>query len=397
MDTHTSFSDLSSPYAYTGMQKAIERIRQAIIQKERVGIFGDYDCDGVTAALILTRFFQRKGLEPVVILPHRIRDGYGLNASIVQQFKEQNVSVLITVDTGIGSTKEIEQAKQIGIDTIVTDHHYVPKELPDAIAIVHPALSHLDEPHPSGAGTVLQLVRGLEEIEWKDSNTDIALAMIGTVADLVELKGENRLLTVLGLKALNQLHTGPLADLAMQVRYGNAPLTSGDIAFRIAPRINAAGRMADAMLAFEALLHGGAALEQIDALNVQRKQDTSDLYAALLHVVPTDTPLLASASKEYPHGIIGLLAGKLTEQFGRPSIVAAIDGNICTASLRSTPMYHITEGLKRYESLLIHYGGHAQAAGCTFYKKNWNALTTSLQQDIDAQVAPGRFSTNTPD
>ncbi len=384
---------LASPWSFEGMQAAKERIQAAIVKKERIGIFGDYDCDGITSTLQLTRYFMRNGIEPLVILPHRVHDGYGLQQATVQKFLDANVSLLITVDTGICSIDEVQYAESQGMNVIITDHHHAPSLLPPATAIVHPALSTIATPHPSGAGVVFQLLRALEGPTWDDSKTDSALAAIGTIADLVELKGDNRILVQVGLKALNSLQSGPLAELAMEVRVKDQDLTSTDVAFRIAPRINAAGRMDDAMLAFRALLHGGELLQVIQQLNTERQHQTVILFQdalaelGLVHSQGKEVPpLLSSASAHHPHGIIGLLAGKLTEQFGRPSLVATIHDGTCTASLRSTSAYHITEGLNRCADLLLRFGGHAQAAGCTFVTENLPLLIERLSRDIQERV-----------
>lgn len=380
---------LTPTSVFPDITRAVERIQGAIAKGERVGIFGDYDCDGVTAVAQLVRFFRRHGVEPSVRLPHRMRDGYGLSASIVDDIRTAKTQLLITADTGISSIKEITTLQEQGIDVIVTDHHHLQAELPPAHALVHPALAPGHPlPHPSGAGVVFALLRALEQQEWEEMAVDRALAMIGTVADLVELKGDNRTLVQQGLAALTQIKDGPLALLSEQVQSNQQPLTSTDIAFRIAPRINAAGRMADPLIALEALLEGGEALTELHKLNTERQDQVQELMKGVLDTIdPSDVPpLLCIASMEYPPGVIGLIAGRLTEMFGRPSLVANITGETCTASLRSPSVYHITEGLTKCSDLLQSFGGHAQAAGCTFRMSALEELQTRLNEDICAQV-----------
>ena len=379
---------LIGPCVYPDMQRAVERIKQAVAAKERIAIFGDYDCDGVTSTAQLVRYFQRHEHEPIIRLPHRMQDGYGLNPRIVDEFIEQEVSLLITVDTGIASIAEISELQGRQVDVIITDHHQHAEELPPAYAIVHPALAPKHpSPHPAGAGVAYQLVRALEGADtWSDSAVDQALAMIGTVADLVELRGNNRLLVQQGLRALAPLDTHPLAQLFEVAGTNLYQASSTDIAFRIAPRINAAGRMADPLLALEALLQGGQAVQELDQLNADRQDETSMHIETALKDM-TDSPLAASCKEEYGHGIVGLIAGKLTEQSGRPSMAATIDGDICTASLRSPKSYHITEGLQRCKHLLLRFGGHAQAAGCTFEYARWQELCQALSEDIQAHVS----------
>ena len=304
--------DLSGDVAGNG------RVRGAIAAHETIGIFGDYDCDGITATALLVRFFRRHGVEPVVRLPHRVHDGYGLSRSMVEECAARGITLLLTVDTGITAVQEIAAAAELGIDVIVTDHHHVPAEVPQALALIHPALAPDHPlPHPSGVGVALQFVRALDGTDaWKDHQTDLALAAIGTIADLVELRGMNRTLVQQGIAALNTLQEGPLALLAASVRTHGAPLTSTDIAFRLSPRINAAGRMEDPHIALTALLEGGEALATLERLNAHRQDATGSLIIRaweLLH-------LLHNRAQNYPHShcwqwrmrnaesIIGLIA-----------------------------------------------------------------------------------------
>jgi single-stranded-DNA-specific exonuclease len=233
-------------------------------------------------------------------------------------------------------------------------------------------------------------LRGLEGEVWEDMHTDRALAMMGTVADLVELRGINRQLVTSGLRSLRELRSGPLAELRDEVASGM--LTSTDVAFRIAPRLNAAGRMDDPMLALHALLEGGGHMTRLHALNRERQEVTARLVEKArrdtAHVL---TVLKASASKEYPHGIIGLMAGSLTESTGCPSMVGAVHGDRITASLRSPRNYHVTEGLSRIGHLLESFGGHSQAAGCSFPAVRWREVCESLERDILRMQSAGDF------
>lgn len=369
---------------YKDTARAVERIRRAKTQGERIGIFGDYDCDGVTAAAQLVRYCRRHSIEHIVRLPHRVHDGYGLQEHQVHEFAASGIHLLLTVDTGIASTKEIALAQSLGIDVIVTDHHTPGKEIPNAYAILHPMLeTDFPTPHPSGAGVVFALLQALENESWTGKEEDAALAAIGTVADLVPLQGANRTLVQQGLEALQQLHSCPLADLRDQTR----SRTSQDIAFRIAPRINAAGRMEDPSIALSAVLDGGAALALLDELNERRQVDMRTMYASAEQSMEHTSSLLWSINSEYGHGIIGLIAGRLTEAHGKPSCVATEENGICTASLRSPHIYHITKGLQRCSHLLESFGGHAQAAGCSFAKENAGAFRQALEADIAQQVS----------
>lgn len=378
---------LVPPAIFPDIRRACERIIAAMQAGERIGVFGDYDCDGITAVAQLVRYFQRHSVEPWIRLPHRMHDGYGLKHHVVQEIIDAGVTLLITADTGVSAIDEIRLLKEQGVDVIVTDHHTPRQELPLAYATIHPALSKHPHPHPCGSGVVYKLICALEGGTWEDQDTDTALAMFGTVADLVELRGDNRALTMVGLAAFNRLTSGPLQELRERCNV-RGDYSATDIAFRIAPRINAAGRMASPNLALQALLHGGEHLSYLDLLNEQRQGLTKELCTRAVRDIDDDDvpPILVSAAEDYPHGIVGLIAGKLTEQYGRPSLVAHIDGDICTASLRSTDAYNITLGLATCQDLLLSYGGHAQAAGCTFELKHLAAITEQLSKDITAHV-----------
>lgn len=370
------------------LKRAVGRMEKAIREKETVGVFGDYDCDGITAAALIVRCFERRSLTPLVRLPHRVRDGYGLSKKIAEEWISRGVTLLITVDTGITAIEPIRMLQERGVDVIVVDHHHLQPELPPAFALLHPALTPgFAPPHPSGAGMAFLLVRALEGEVWEDMHTDRALAMMGTVADLVELKGVNRAIVRHGLLSLQSIDKGPLALLRDSVGSTSA-LTSTDVAFRIAPRLNAAGRMDDPVLALDAILRGGAHVDLLHQLNRDRQDKTEALIQSARKDVDMHSPLIATASSDYPHGIVGLIAGSLTESTGRPSIVAAIDGEHATASLRSPACYHVTDGLSRVSGLLTSYGGHAQAAGCSFPVNHWGEIKERLANDIARSVTP---------
>lgn len=375
------------PSRFPDAKKAAERVREACERGEQIGIFGDYDCDGVTATAQLVRALRRKGAEPVVRLPHRVHDGYGLKPEHVDELHQVGVTLLITVDTGVSAHEAIEYANTLNIHVIVLDHHHVISP-PNAFAILHPALApHFPLPHPAAAGVVFSFLHSLEGGQWDDRATDLALAGMGTVADLVPLRGANRQLVQESLAAFEQLPEGPLKSWVEQVT-GGRTLTSTDIAFRLAPRINAAGRMADPHLALDALLKGGALLNDLDTLNVLRQEQTTQtLEKVLQEISAVSQPFLSTASSTYPHGILGLLAGKLTEKFGLPSMAVHIEGDLCTASLRSPAHYNIVEALDRHRELLLNFGGHAQAAGATFALEQYIELVTRLEEDADTRIA----------
>lgn len=388
-DNGTSWHD---PLRYPDAHKAAERVRAACRAGETIGLFGDYDCDGITASAQIVRMLRRRGVDPIVRLPHRVHDGYGLKSAHVEDFAAAGVTLLITVDTGVVAFEALERARERDIDVLILDHHHALAS-PHAFAVLHPALAEgFPAPHPAAAGVVFSFLHAVEGDDWTDRDTDLALAMLGTVADLVELRGANRRLVTEGLAALARLPEGPLRALAESVSRG-APLTSTDVAFRLAPRINAAGRMDDPFIALAALIDGGEALAALQTLNVRRQEETERAVAHALRTMEGEhgaapPAFLTVASASYTPGIVGLIAGKLTERFGLPALAAHIAGDACTASLRAPPGYHVTEALGRAAHLLTSYGGHAQAAGATFPVAHAEALFRFLEEDADRAIAP---------
>lgn len=387
--------ELFDPASLHDIGKAVERILHAVRIGERIGIFGDYDCDGVTAVAQLVRTLRSRGIEPFVRLPHRLHDGYGLKARHIEECIARNISLLLTADTGITAHDAVDTAHGRGMDVMIIDHHEIRGGLPNANAIIHPSLATPKlTPSPCAAGLTSLLLAALEGNTRPEQQEDRVLAAIGTVADLVELRGGNRTIVQEGLRAIPLLPDSPLATLIASIRSSDAVIVSRDIAFRIAPRLNAAGRMDDPMIALRALLDGGDALGTLDQLNMSRQSLVEELFTQLLTTLPERDrlpPLIALAEEKFPPGVLGLLAGKLTERFSRPSMVATIAGDICTASLRSIPAVPITELLSRSAHLLTSFGGHAQAAGCTFARENFEKLTAALQQDVARSVPPKDF------
>lgn len=391
---------LSDPFLFPDMNMAVNRIRAAIANGETIGIFGDYDADGITGTAQLVRFFHRRGIEPVVHLPDRAKEGYGMKIASIDLLREKGVTLLITVDTGITAHAEIAHAKALGIDIIVTDHHQPsllcggatagkPAALcggatagrPAAFAVIHPYVpSAFPNPHLCGSGVAFMFVRALEkELSWEGIEIDIALAAIGTVGDLVPLTGENRVLVIHGLRFLERLPDSPLKDLVDSVR-NTGRLTATDIAFRIVPRLNAAGRMAHPMTALEALLSGGSALTELHRLNGDRQTFVTELQEHVLPDLRTEQAFLVVANERITPGTAGLVAGRLSERFGRPSLAAAVMGETAVASVRSIPEIDLMECLEHpiVSKFLRTFGGHAQAAGCTFAVRDTDALTLAL-------------------
>ncbi len=378
---------LSDPFLFAEMSAAVERIRSAVAAKETIAIFGDYDADGITASAQLVRCFRRQGIEPIVYLPHRMREGYGMKTASIDALHLKGATLIITVDTGIAAHHEIEHASGLHMDVIVTDHHHPSLRSgqalrPSAFAVIHPTVpTDFPNPHLSGAGVAFMLVRALEkEKAWPGIQEDMALAAIGTIADLVPLTGENRILVTHGLKFLQSLPTGPLREFVDQVRNNGAALSATDIAFRLVPRINASGRMDDPTIALDALLHGGASLARLHQLNAHRQVKTAELFDIAKDRIDPSHIFLTAQSSDFTAGLVGLIAGRLTQEYGRPSMVAAENGELSTGSFRSIPQVDIMSVLTHpsIAPLLVTFGGHSQAAGCTFRSVDFLPLSLAL-------------------
>lgn len=394
---------LFDPFLFPEMRKAVDRIESAMQRKETIAIFGDYDADGITATAQLVRFFERHGITPVVHLPDRVKEGYGMRKESIDLLHRRGVSLVITVDTGISAHGEIAHAKTLGIDVIVTDHHSAQRGCPDAFAVIHPLVPNpIPNPYLCGAGVAFMLVRALErgspgtslksDVPWEGIEIDIALAAIGTIGDLVPLVGENRLLVQHGLRCLENLPPSPLKDLVDSVR-GNTPMTATDVAFKIVPRLNAAGRMSHPMIALDAILKGGALLAELHLLNSNRQIFVDDLHRTIEPLVDPSHLFIVLGHGDITPGTAGLLASRFCERFTRPSLIAAIFGGKAVASIRSIPEIDVMEHLSHpsVSSLLTTFGGHRQAAGCTFDPKNVRAL----QQALNALLRERGFSPET--
>lgn len=382
---HGKMPLLSDPMLFPEMGRAVERIRRAIQDEETVGIFGDYDADGITGVAQLVRYFRRRGGEPVVLLPHRVHDGYGMKRRSVDVLHSKGVKLIITVDTGIVGHQSIEHARSLGIDVIITDHHRPLGGRPPAFAVIHPRVpADFPNQHLSGSGVAFNLVRALEtQPTWDGIEEDFVLATIGTIGDVSPLTGENRTLVIHGLKFLQMLPEGPLKEFASFVQAKeNVPLTAEDIAFRIVPRINASGRIDYPDVALDALLNGGESLKKLHEFNTRRQALTLEFVTLAEEFVDTQDLFLVVVHERFTHGTVGLVAGKLAQKYGRPALAACCLGGMATASIRSIPQCDVTAilGCDLLRPLLHSFGGHMQAAGCSFAVENLDELRRRLNQ-----------------
>lgn len=371
LDTGTSL--LHDPFLMPGMNQAVRRLYRALLSMEKVAVFGDFDVDGISGTVLLTKALEGLGATVVPYIPHRVREGHGLNCAAIQELKDQGVSLLVTVDCGLTSGGEVEEAKSLGIDVVVTDHHALPTVPPPAYAIVSPALEGGAYPFRelSGAGLALKLTQGLYQFLGREWNSGLLeLAALGTVADVVPLLDENRVLVREGLRVIRQSPSASLSELCRRAGIDSRAVDTEAISYIIAPRLNAPGRLGDALTSYRLLAatsteEAGPLAEELEALNRERQRLTQEAFLLARQEVVSREPLpslLFVAREEFVPGVNGLVASKLAEEFYRPAVVASL-ADVARGSARSIPEFDIAKALSQCSDLLQRYGGHPRAAG----------------------------------
>ncbi len=386
--------DLSDPFLLTDMQKACERIWQAIDNGETIVVFGDYDVDGVTATALLYQHLKGMGATVKCMLPSREGDGYGLSRNAIQSIHDKGYQLIVTVDNGISAVEEAEFAAELGIDLIITDHHLPPETLPKAVAVVDPR--RLDDTSPfkglCGAGVAFKLCAALDGCppeEMLDYCGD--LAAVGTVADVMPLTGENRTLVKSGLRQLQNTDRPGLEALLKEVGLAGRPITAENISYAIAPRINAAGRMDSAVTALQLVLcedpdRAEELAHKLNEINVKRQETELEIFKAaqvLLEQQPErlEDRVMLLWGRDWHPGVIGIVASRLVERTGRPVIVVTVDEHgECKGSGRSVPGFNLHACIGSCADLLIRYGGHAMAAGLSVREENLPELRRRLNE-----------------
>ncbi len=391
--TDAQSSDLHDPFLFPDMQKAVERLQKAIQARERIVIYGDYDVDGTSGAALLVHALRFLGAEVSYRVPNRLKEGYGLHQSHVDELPDKNVTVLITVDCGISCAKEVASAQAQGIDVILTDHHTLPAKLPPAFATLHPLLAEgYPFPHLSGSGVAFKLTSALL---LASGNADLIphftdLASLGTVADCVPLLGENRALVKLGLQQMK--HTrwdGLRAILENAGVWEKGKFSSETIGFQVGPRINASGRMDDPYWSLQTLLAEGSEAyeksQKLEEFNQRRRTITQSILEEAEAQLDLNQPLLILAGANWSSGLVGLIAGRLQEKYGRPAFIMEDRGDHLVGSVRSLPGFHAVRALDAVSKHLKHYGGHEQAAGFHLEKAELPAFKEALLVHAETQ------------
>jgi single-stranded-DNA-specific exonuclease len=388
------FDQLLDPFTLTSMDSALERILRALTSNEHITVFGDFDADGVTSAALVTRALQALKHPEVVLdyfIPHRINDTRGLSKEAIDKIKAWGTTLIITTDCGSSDIEEVAYAKTLGIDIIITDHHQPPAQLPQAYAMINPwrADNTYGERYLCGVGIAFKLAQVLfqahnREIEAREL---LELVAIGTIGDIAQLLGENHTLVRLGMQQLNHTHNPGLRALLQITNLQHGKLRERDISHVLGPRINAAGRMEHAGIAFHLLTtddeeEAHFVAQELEELNLSRQQQTEELMKLVreqAHGLSKDQVVLVYGDKDtWPEGIIGLVAGKLSEEIKRPVFVLSQDTESSRGSARSYGGFNIIEALRNRADLFERHGGHAQAAGFTIANANIEELRQHL-------------------
>jgi len=399
-------AQLHDPFALADMRVAVERILAAIERKERIAVHGDYDVDGITSTVILRRSLELLGADVIHFIPERLKDGYGLQPAAIERLHAAGVALIVSVDCGIRGAEAALRARELGVDLIITDHHEPDEALPPALAVINPKRHDCSYPdkYLAGVGVALKLVQALCARAGRDNLLPgfVKVAAIGTLADVVPLVGENRIIAKVGLALLSKgPHKIGLRSLLDVCGLTGKTIDSYHIGFMLAPRVNAAGRMSTPDIATRLLLASDEALAdevralamQLDAENVKRQEEEAEILAAAKKIVQNDPEVgaksvLVVAGEGWHRGVIGIVASKLVDAFHRPAIVLSIEGGVAHGSCRSISRFNILEALERSSNLMIRFGGHKQAAGLTVEAARIRDLRLAVNAYADEILGP---------
>lgn len=401
-----SLSHLNDPFRLAGMAEAVERLLGAIARRERIVIHGDYDVDGVTSTVIMRRALEMLGADVAHFIPERLTDGYGLQPATVERLHAAGARVIVSVDCGIRGAEAARKARDLGIDLIITDHHEPDTTLPDAFAIINPKRADCSYPDKNlaGVGVALKLVQALcaksDRDKWVPAF--VKIAAIGTLADVVPLVGENRVIAKLGLEMLSTgRHTVGLRSLLEASGLTNKTIDGFHVSFLMAPRINAAGRMSSPDIATRLLLaidegqivEARALAQQLNDENTKRQAEEAEIVAQAKKAVESDPNVgahnvLVVAGQGWHRGVIGIVASKLVDLFNKPAIVLSIDGDTGHGSCRSIAAFDMLGALERCADLFDRFGGHKQAAGLTLPAANVPEFRRRINEWADQTLDP---------
>lgn len=395
----TADSRLSpDPFLLPGMEQATGRIFRAILGAEKIAIYGDFDADGITATALLVHGLSALTPNVVPYIPHRLNEGHGLKIAALENLKRQGVSLVISVDCGITGAVPVKRAQRLGMDVIITDHHTPSTEIPPALAVVNPKLDGSKYPFAelAGVGVAYKLLQAVYRGIGRESALEevIDLVALGTVADLTPLLGENRYLVKEGLQRMNKSLRLGLKELLARAGVQPGALGADNITWIIAPRLNTASRLDHALPSYELLTTGSQARAEelaawLEQKNGERQQITQQASSKAREQVMAAglAPLLLVSDADYPAGVSGLVASRLTDEFYRPTVVVREGKRVCTGSCRSIPEFNIIEALGQCRELFLEFGGHAGAAGFVMLSHNLAHLREKLVKIAERELA----------
>ena len=383
--------DFYDPFLMPDMEIAVDRILKAIEDKEKIIIYGDYDADGITSTTVLKNFLEERGLKVGTYIPNRLDEGYGLNKNAIKNIYEQGYRLIITVDCGISGTEEIEYANSLGIETLITDHHEPTEVLPNALAVVD--AKRKDNKYPfnqlAGVGVVFKLIQAISiklNLEEKEFLKYLDIVCIGTISDIVPLVDENRVIAKLGLKLIAQTKNIGLKALLEVIGFSN--IDSSAISFGVAPRINACGRMGNEKVALDLFLSKDYAEAKklairLNEYNIERQTIEKQIFDEAVQKVEAnekDKTCVIVGSKGWHHGIIGIVAPKITDMYFKPSILVCFEDGEGKGSGRSIPGFDLHEALMKCEKHLEKFGGHSMAVGVTLKESEFESFKNELEE-----------------
>jgi single-stranded-DNA-specific exonuclease len=404
-----SLEHLHDPFKLADMMTAVERLEKALAQRERIAVHGDYDVDGITSTVILRRALEMLGGTVVHFIPERLRDGYGLQPAAIERLHAEGVNLVVSVDCGIRGTDAARRARELGLDLIITDHHEPEHALPEAVAVINPKRHDCTYPdkHLAGVGVALKLVQALctraGKAKWMPAF--VKVAALGTLADVVPLVGENRVIARFGLASLSRgPHTIGLRALLEASGLAGKTIDSYQVAFMLAPRVNAAGRMATPDIATRLLLATDEAMaeearglaQQLNDENLRRQQEEADLVAQARKAIETDPAVgahnvLVVGGEGWHRGVIGIAASKLVDTYHKPAIVLSVDGDVAHGSCRSIPDFDMLGALEQCADLFVRFGGHKQAAGLTMDAARVPEFRARINAHADEVLEPDQL------
>jgi len=406
---HPALEHLNDPFRLADMDKAIPRLERAVAQREKIAIHGDYDVDGITSTVILRRALEMLGGDVIHFLPERMRDGYGLQPAAIDRLHAQGVRLIVSVDCGIRAGEAADRARALGVDLIITDHHEPEGTLPQAFAVINPKRPDCSYPdkYLAGVGVALKVVQALCDRAGKGKwlPAFVKIAAIGTLADVVPLVGENRVIARLGLASLSKgPHSIGLRSLLDACGLTGKTVDSYHVGFMIAPRVNAAGRMSTPDIAARLLLATDEAMgdearalaQQLCDENVRRQQEEAELVIQAKKAIETDPAVgahnvLVVGGLGWHRGVIGIAASKLVDTYHKPSIVLSIDGDVAHGSCRSIPDFDLLAALEHCSDLFVKFGGHKQAAGLTMEAARVPEFRARVNAYADERIEPDQL------